>query len=184
VSKFAEYDATPRQDGPSAPSRIRAATLEDIATLAKIAQEREGGRLEEHQARFGREIGSMPSQDRCLLVAATSGTEVLGFGRVVRFTPPSNAPENVAPAGFYLAGLIVDPASRRRGIARGITSARLEWVRTRSSDLWYFANARNAVSIALHAAFGFEEVTRDFWHPEASFEGGLGILFRLRFGQK
>ncbi len=41
-----------------------------------------------------------------------------------------------------------------------------------------FANARNRASIALHAAFGFEEVTRDFEVPGVTFEGGVGVLFR------
>ena len=38
-----------------------------------------------------------------------------------------------------------------------------------------------ALLIALHAPFGFSELTRDFSLPGAQFEGGLGILFELKF---
>jgi hypothetical protein len=50
-----------------------------------------------------------------------------------------------------------------------------------ADDAWYFANARNAASIELHAPFGFEEVTRSFFYPRVDFDRGEGILFRRRF---
>ena len=183
MSKFAEYDATARQRHPPEATLIRAAVPRDISRLARIAQEREGGQFEEHEVRFEREIGTLPSENRCLFVAENPERGVLGFGRVVRFTPAENAPRNAAPAEFYLAGVIVDPSSRLRGVARALIAARLDWVRRRAVEAWYFVNARNTVSIAAHAGFGFEEVTREFWHPDASFEGGVGILFRLRLSE-
>ncbi len=74
--------------------------------------------------------------------------------------------------------MIVDPAHRRRGIAAELTRRRLKWIAERAGEAFYFANARNQVSIDLHARFGFVELTRDFAYPGATFAGGAGILFR------
>jgi hypothetical protein len=63
---------------------------------------------------------------------------------------------------------------RRRGIAHALTRARLDRL---APPVYYFANERNRASIDLHAPFGFQELTRDFWHPDVTFTGGGGILF-------
>jgi ribosomal protein S18 acetylase RimI-like enzyme len=73
--------------------------------------------------------------------------------------------------------VVVGPAHRRRGLGRQLTRVRLDWIRERSTQAYYFANERNQVSIALHRALGFVELTRDFHHPQVQFEGGSGILF-------
>jgi hypothetical protein len=59
-----------------------------------------------------------------------------------------------------------------------LTLARLDWIAGRHDQAFYFTNARNVASIELHREFGFAEVTRDFTFPGASFEGGIGVLFR------
>jgi ribosomal protein S18 acetylase RimI-like enzyme len=79
-----------------------------------------------------------------------------------------------------LSGVIVRFDLRRRGIARQLTALRIEDLRTATDELFYFVNARNRASIDLHASFGFEELTRDFDFPGATFEGGEGILFGLQ----
>jgi L-amino acid N-acyltransferase YncA len=58
---------------------------------------------------------------------------------------------------------------------------RLDWIRRRAAEAWFFANARNTASIALHRELGFEEVSRRFSFPGLTFDGGDGILFRLVF---
>jgi len=49
--------------------------------------------------------------------------------------------------------------------------------------VYYFVNVRNRASIALHEAFGFREVTRDFHFPNVTFQGGVGALFERRLGR-
>jgi len=66
------------------------------------------------------------------------------------------------------------------GVPAPLLRARVGWVAERADEVWFYANARNAVSLALHAAIGLEEVTRDFSVPGVSFEGGVGVLGRLR----
>jgi ribosomal protein S18 acetylase RimI-like enzyme len=125
-------------------------------------------------------LEDLESPDR-LLVVAERAEDVIGYGRVLRFVPEPDAPADIAPSGYYLMGLVVHPDHRRRGVAAALTQARLEWISKHADDAWYFANARNAASIALHAPFGFEEATRSFVYPRVDFDRGEGVLFRLRF---
>ena len=60
----------------------------------------------------------------------------------------------------------------------------MEWLAERADQAYYFANSSNRASIALHALFGFEELTHDFWYPDVSFTGGEGILFRAIHGRQ
>ncbi len=125
-------------------------------------------------------LEDIESRDR-LLVVAERAEDVIGYGRVLRFVPEPDAPADIAPSGYYLMGLVVHPDHRRRGVAAALTRARLEWISKHADEAWYFANARNAASIALHAPFGFDEVTRSFVYPRVDFDLGEGVLFRLRF---
>jgi GNAT superfamily N-acetyltransferase len=77
-------------------------------------------------------------------------------------------------------GWIVHPEYRRRGIAAALTEARLDWISDQADKAWYFANARNAASIALHASFAFEEVTRSFSYPREAL--GRSLAFWERKG--
>ena len=114
-----------------------------------------------------------------LLVVAERADEVIGYGRVLAFVPEHDAPPDIAPPGYYLMGLAVHPDHRRKGVATALTHARIDWISERANEAWYFANARNVASIALHASFGFDEVTRSFFYPRVDFDRGEGILFRL-----
>ena len=125
-------------------------------------------------------LEDIESTDR-LLVVAERAEDVVGYGRVLRFVPEPDAPADIAPSGYYLMGLVVHPDHRRRGVAAALTRARLEWISKHASDAWYFANAHNAASIALHAPFGFKEVTRAFVYPRVDFDRGEGVLFRVQF---
>jgi ribosomal protein S18 acetylase RimI-like enzyme len=113
------------------------------------------------------------------LVVAEIDDAVIAYGRAAFFEPAAEAPEDTAPRGYYLSGVFVRRANRRGGIASALTQARLVWISKRAEDAWFFANARNTASIELHRKFGFEEVTRRFSFPGATFAGGEGILFRL-----
>jgi len=122
----------------------------------------------------------LSGDDRVLVVAGVEGS-LAGYGRVRWFSPSPRSPAGTAPVGWYLGGLVVAPEWRGCGAGAALTRMRVEWVSERADEVWYYANARNVVSLALHAAVGFEEVTRDFSVPGVSFEGGSGVLCRLRF---
>jgi RimJ/RimL family protein N-acetyltransferase len=116
-------------------------------------------------------------EDRFVVVASAAG-ELVGHGRCAHFDRSPDAPPEVAPGGYYMGGLLVASRLRRRGIAAALTRARMDWAFERAPEVWYFANARNLASIALHAKLGFVEVTRSFSYPNVSFDGGVGVLGR------
>jgi ribosomal protein S18 acetylase RimI-like enzyme len=160
---------------------IRPAGRADLSQLAVLAAEREDEPEADWVGRFERILAATRSGESILLVAALGDT-IAGYGRCAYFTPPADSPANVAPAGFYLTGMIVGPGYRRRGLGSALTRARMAWIRERSPRAYYFANERNRVSIELHRALGFSELTRDFSHPHVQFEGGAGILFACDLG--
>jgi ribosomal protein S18 acetylase RimI-like enzyme len=155
---------------------VRLATPADVGELALLRQRRDGGVLPELRSRFARAL-ARPSET-ALLVVGLIDDQACGYGLAGRFEPPPDAPSDHAPAGWYLRGLLVRPETRRLGLGAELTRWRLEWLRQRTDAAYYFANSANLASIALHARFGFEEVSRDFWYPDVSFTGGQGVLFR------
>jgi ribosomal protein S18 acetylase RimI-like enzyme len=156
---------------------IRAARHDDAVPLSRLIAAREGARPEDVLPHVERTIAQ--AGDQSLVVVAETHGAVVGIGRVKYFRPPPNAPVNTAPEGWYLFGLIVAPSERRQGIGRALTIARLDWIAERASCAYYFANARNEVSLALHRELGFADVTTDFAFPGASFQGGTGVLCRV-----
>jgi len=116
--------------------------------------------------------------DSALLVAEVDA-RIVGVSRVAYFEPAADAPANAAPSGWYLLGVNVDPACRRRGVGRALTVARLSFIAERASTAWFFTDASNEASIALHEALGFRPQTTDFWFPTATFGVGGGVLFSL-----
>jgi len=184
MSKFAAYDPT-RTGAPRLTAAdglvVRPTTAADLADVARIVAERE----EEDEAlvrgRLAREFAAPADPPTRALWVATVADRVVAHARAFRFEPSVNAPADVAPAGWYLAGVIVDPSWRRRGIGDALTSARLEWIARRADRALYFANARNRVTIELHAKLGFVELTRSFSYPGVTFDGGVGVLFERRW---
>ena len=154
---------------------IRPAVAADCSRVAAIVRERDSVPLTDARAHCERDVAGA---DRLLLVAMVD-EELAGFARAARWQQPPRAPDNVAPSGWYLLGVVVRDRWRRHGVALELTRQRLAWISERADEAYYFSNARNRVSVDLHEQLGFVEVTRDFAFPDASFEEGEGILFRV-----
>lgn len=179
MSKFAEYEPGAERKSPFTIHDglvIQPPRESDLPALAAIAAEREGEPAADWLAAFER-IYAESRAGRALILAAAVDNLMAGYGKADYFVPPAGSPANVTPEGWYLTGVVVRPALRRRGVGSQLTRARLSWIAGWSDRAYYFANERNQVSIDLHRALGFEEVTRDFSHPHAQFEGERGILF-------
>ncbi len=175
MSLFAEYApggaARPRVEGLA----IRFAEPADLDVVAALATARNGGSLEERRARISRELRHRRRQR---LFVAETADGVIGYAWVKRFRAAPDAPPGCAPDGWYLLGVVVDPAWRRRGVGTALTRARLDFIAHRASQAYYAANAGNRPSIDLHVQFGFTELSRDFVLPRVHFAGGKGVLFR------
>ncbi|HEU0194534.1 MAG TPA: GNAT family N-acetyltransferase [Gaiellales bacterium] len=147
-------------------SRIRVARLRDLAACYRIA----GHLSNEPPTRLEEDLRAT---DRLLLVAERGGT-IIGYGRAAlwRVDPDDGR------GGYYLVGVGVRPDHHRQGIALALTEARMRWIAGRADEAWYFTNARNAASIALHGRFGFQEMARAPSFRGVPFSGGEGILYR------
>jgi ribosomal protein S18 acetylase RimI-like enzyme len=153
---------------------VRPATIADLPMAARLAVAERGGEHAQWRSRFAADL---TDPDACLLLAETGG-QVTAYGRARRFDPPPDAPAGIAPAGYYLTGVLVAPGYRRRGIGEQLTRARMAWTAARATEIWFFANAANRASLLLHQRLGFREVTRDFTYPGVTFTGGVGVLCR------
>ena len=174
-SMFAAYEPD-REAQVAVEAVIREAIPRDVEACVRIMSAREPGSADRRRVRLREAVQSDAAG---FFVAEVDGT-VGGFGRVQLLAPPPDAPCNVAPMGWYLVGVMVDPMWRRRGLGDLLTAARLRWVWQRANAAWYFANARNRASIDLHSKYGFVEVTSDFTVAGVTFDdgNGTGILFR------
>jgi len=90
--------------------------------------------------------------ERRQMFVAKAGGRVVAYGRVMELAA-GEAGEGT-PAGYYLTGVLVEPAWRGRGIATELTRARLRWAFARTAMVFYATGADNAASLHLHAALG------------------------------
>lgn len=185
MSKFADYEPdreTASYLGSADGLVIRHTTAADLQQVARLIAEREGGDAEVYLERLVRDIEQVADSPTKSLWVATLESIVIAHARAGLFRPPEDSPPDVAPPGWYLMGVIVDPAFRRRGVGEALTRSRLEWIAHRSSRAYYIAAAINRATIDLHAKLGFVEVTRNFFFPGVSFTGGTGVLFECLLG--
>jgi GNAT superfamily N-acetyltransferase len=134
--------------GAAAELTIRPAAIADLPGTARLAVAERGGEHAEWQARFAADL---PDPDACLLLAEAGG-HVTAYGRARRFDPPRDAPASIAPAGYYLSGLLVAPAYRRRGIGEQLTRARMAWAATRHGDLVFRQRVRSPATSPTQAS--------------------------------
>lgn len=150
---------------PSSDIVCRPAAVQDIPAVAAI----------QAAAWPGDQHPPLEPQLTDLYVAEAAGAPI-GYGKL-RHHPDLDG----APPGYYLGGVAVDPRWRRHGIGTKLTQYRLEAAWGKGAEIvYYFANARNEASIAMHEAMGFEELQRPFSFPGVSFDGGTGVLFGIR----
>jgi ribosomal protein S18 acetylase RimI-like enzyme len=150
--------------------QIEQLTKTDVASavqlVVRVHRVRPGGRREQ----FASDI----TDDRRQMLVAKVNGQVVAYGRVTELAADEAGPET--PAGYYLSGVLVEPALRRRGIALALTRARLRWAFARTDEVFYVAGADNVASLHLHTALGFREVKRFGSERSAA---GVDVLSRL-----
>ncbi|MGA9598090.1 MAG: GNAT family N-acetyltransferase [Acidimicrobiia bacterium] len=170
MAHFAEYAPCGPGRRPPADLLIGAADQRHADGIAALHAAREG--VSSEQSREWAQRALDRAGERSYLVVAETGGRVVGYGLAGWLD------SETAPHGFYLLGIVTDPSFRRMGIAHEITLQRLDWIRERADEAFYFANAANAATIDLHARFGFREVQRASEIAGVTFDGGSGILYR------
>lgn len=123
---------------------------------------------------LGEQFASDITDDSRQMFVAKANGRVIAYGRVAEMAADEASPGT--PAGWYLSGVLVEPAWRARGIATALTRTRLRWVFARTDEVFYVAGADNIASLHLHAALGFQELKRFGSDRSAA---GLDVLSRL-----
>jgi ribosomal protein S18 acetylase RimI-like enzyme len=150
--------------------RIEPLTVADVAAAVELAVRVLGVEPGDRAEQFAADI---TGQRRQMFVARAHG-QVVGYGRVLWLAADEAAAGT--PAGYYLGGVLVDPAWRGRGVATALTQARLRWALTRTGTVFYLTGADNPASLHLHTALGFQEIKRFASERSAA---GVVVLSRL-----
>lgn len=170
---FAPFDAS-SHGLPLPDANVRVGVRSDLEQTGSLAAHREGGQVSAWVARHERQFDA----DGNVLFVVEYAGRIVGYGWVAWLTPVAHGGRN-APDGWYLNGMVIDPALRRRGLGRQLTCERVDWVLGRDDVIHYVVAASNHASRDLHASLGFEEVSGDFRLPGVVFTHDDGLLCRL-----
>ena len=163
---------------PLAGASVRLATPADISATGRLAAEREGDDPETWIERQNRRLADPEHR----LFVAELDADVVGYGWVSHLSPADSGGRD-APDGWYLSGVVVSPALRRRGLGIALTQARVAWVFERADHVHYVVSAANLASRRLHETLGFVETTDDFCVPGVVFARCDGILCTVTRGR-
>lgn len=156
---------------------VRPALSADLPAVAALQSHGFGRQPAGHAAAVSGELAS-PGQWLWVAIAQSDTADHARLVAYARLRLADIATE--PPIGYYLSGVVVDPGHRGQGIGGQLIRARMDFAWSAgASALYYFANSRNAPSIALHAKFGFREIKRPFQFPGVTYQDGVGVLFRL-----
>ena len=169
------HDARPRRPAlvggvPGVAVRIEPLAKADVASAVELAvrvlRVKPGDRGEQ----FAADIAGHGRQ----MFVAKANSRIVAYGRVLELEAGEAGPGT--PAGYYLSGVLVEPAWRDQGIATALTRARLRWVFARTATVFYVTGADNAASLHLHSALGFQEIGRFASERPAA---GVDVLSQL-----
>lgn len=135
-------------------ARLESLTEADVASAVELAMRVLRVKPGDREEQFAADI---TGEQRQMFIAKANG-QVVAYGRILELAVGDAGPGT--PAGYYLSGVLVDPAWRGRGIATALTRARLRWAFARTDTVFYVTGADNTASLRLHAALGFQETNR------------------------
>ena len=141
---------------------VRTACLEDTEALARLSVREYGGSLARYDVNLTHELLEAEDDPEQLILTASLHGEAVGYARARYHRPPPEWRQrrDVAPHGWYLTGVLIDPLVRRMGLGALLTQARLEHIFTRADEVLYFTHQENVASIELHRRIGFQELGR------------------------
>lgn len=148
-----------------------AAFFEAVAELSIRAWGREPrpGELRDRTKRLDLEVASANPDTKCLFIAR-HGEEVCGFARA--------GADQRQPDVWWLMGIVVSPEHRRKGVARALTHACVQYAKVRgSTTLRSETHVDNVASIRFHEAFGFRN-TGEFVADDGDHKVGFLLVLR------
>lgn len=162
---------------------VRTATLEDTEALARMSVREYGGSVARYDVNLTHELLEAEEDPEQLILTASLHGQIVGYARARCHRPPPEWRQrrDVAPDGWYLTGVLVDPLVRRMGVGALLTQARLEHIFTLADEVLYFTHQENVASIELHRRLGFQELGRGLRFAGAQLNN-RHIIFCLPVG--
>lgn len=151
---------------------VRGADVDDLADVARLHAEREGLPLAQAHEDVARWLAGGEQE---LLVAEHLG-HVHGYARSLHRDLTGTVVAELS--GWWLGGVVVAPAARRRGLGLALTRDRLARLADRTDVVWCVVSAANRASLDLHERAGFVEVRRAEALAGVAFAAGEGVLLR------
>ena len=95
---------------------------------------------------------------------AVKNKKILGFAKVGYInTIINNFPDFIK--GWYLTGVTIHPDWRRKGVGQFFVKTRLNWLKEKTDEVYYWSNKDNKASEALHKIFGFKVIKTSIYTP-------------------
>jgi len=184
MASFAQYEPDARGE-PLDGVLIRDGDIRDVHRVAEIYSEREGDSTARVEPFVAKEFEThAPAwKERYVCVAVIHG-RVEAYGRAGYLRMTERAGVEGMPDGWYLSGLVVDSAFRRRGIGRQLVEHRLRRLAAVTDQVRYFVSDENRPSIRLHQDLGFIEERRRVSFPRTDFDPRGGTLFLLNLPKR
>jgi GNAT superfamily N-acetyltransferase len=116
--------------------RIEPLTKADVAPALELAVRVLRVKPVDRGEQFAADITGQRRQ----MFVAKAGGQLVAFGRIIELAAGEAGPGT--PVGYYLSGVLVDPAWPGRGIGTALTVARLRWAFTRTRHRVLFDRSR------------------------------------------
>ncbi len=161
--------------------KFRLAQIEDREAVTALMAERNPSTDPSDLFRTtDREISLNSTDPRYRLYVAELHGQVIGLCRYYHSEGlPKEKLRFAAPHGWYCMGLLVDKRMRRQGVARFLFQQRLNSLKAQGAkEAYSFVESENLASVAMHQAFGFEEVGKGAGFLHIQFDR-IGILYRM-----
>ncbi len=149
--------------------------------MVRLLPPKPGRSVEKRVAAMRHDLTERVSKGELLILVAEYEQLLVGYARASHVVRPEPRSATQIPPGWYLLGVYVAPAHRRRGLATAFTERRMAWLAERTDAAYSFTRADNEASLALHAASGFVEVARGVNAPGQPVSADR-ILFRVTLG--
>ena len=95
---------------------------------------------------------------------ALKNEKIIGFSKVgFRNAIVNDFPDLIK--GWYLTGITIHPNSRRIGVARLLVQTRMDWLKDKTDEVYYWSSKNNRASEELHRKFGFREIKSSIYTP-------------------
>ena len=166
-SHYAEYLSNSNQE-PTTDVQIRFAVPTDASDIGKIEVKVYGEYPDPFDQVIEKINKAIKAQESNEILQKTwvaiKNRKIIGFSKIgFRKNIVNDFPDLVK--GWYLTGVTIHTNWRRKGIAGLLVQTRMDWLKDKTNEVYYWSNKKNRVSEALHKKFGFKEIKSSIYTP-------------------